>query len=352
MKQPAWQSRKVFTKGAAVLVGSGAAIALLYSVQAGNIKTGFEPDETITKTEKKNKQGDIIETTSTIAFQDAKTLWDWLSLLGVPFSLAVLGYVLQQLQQKRIDEQVKVEKEIAESNQREEALQNYLDRLSELLIDKNMLAIADRVQEQMNQGFVPVKSHGMTIQTPIESHEATGQEIELVNAAKDVIRARTLSILRRLGQDGARKGDVLQFLIEAEVINKLKLNLSGANLSGMSLRDTKLRSVYLRETDLSSTNLYCVDFRYANLSSVNLSSANLSPVDFCNVDLSNANLRNTNFTKEVRLFSANLSNADLRDAQGWSEEQLSAAKLCQTKLPKGCNLDPNRDCEALGILPS
>jgi uncharacterized protein YjbI with pentapeptide repeats len=349
MKQPAWRSRKVFIKGIAVLVGSGAAIALVYGVQTGNIKAGFGPDETITKSEKRNKQGDIIETTSTIALQNAKTLWDWLGLLGVPFSLAVLGYVLQQLQQTRIDEQVKVEKEIAESNQREEALQNYLDRLSELLIDKNMLATADRVQERMNQGFLPIKSHGMIIQKPIESHEATGQEIELINASKDVIRARTLSILRRLGQDGARKGDVLQFLIEAEVINKLKLNLSGANLSGMSLRDTKLRSVYLKEADLSCTNLYYVDFRYANLSSANLSSANLSPVDFSNVDLSNADLRNTNFTEGVRLFSANLSNADLRDAQGWTIEQLSTAKLCQTKLPKGCNLDPNRDCEALGI---
>ncbi|MBM0743889.1 hypothetical protein JOY44_20070 [Phormidium sp. CLA17] len=143
--------------GIAALAIGGAAIALVYGVQSGNVKAGIGADETITKSEKRDKQGNITETTTTTTFQDAKTLWDWLSLLGVPFSLAILGYVLQQLQQARAEQQakaekeianqrVKVEKEIAESNQREEALQNYLDRLSELLIDKNVIAVAPKLQ--------------------------------------------------------------------------------------------------------------------------------------------------------------------------------------------------------------
>lgn len=54
------------------------------------------------------------------------------------------------------------------------------------------------------------------------------------------------------------------------------------------------------------------------------------------------------------LSSANLSSADLSDAnlsnvKNWTKEQLSSARLCQTKLPVGADLNPNRDCKALGI---
>ena len=86
-----------------------------------------------------------VETTTTKTPQDAKTLWDWLNLAGVvaiPVVLAGLGAQLQDQQQKRSEEQSQVEREIADENRQEEVLQNYFDRVSALLVDKNLLAIA------------------------------------------------------------------------------------------------------------------------------------------------------------------------------------------------------------------
>ena len=437
MKRTAWLTRKVLVRGIAALATGGAAIALVYGIATGSFKAGFGADETITKSEKRDKQGNITETTTTTTAQDAKTLWDWLSLLGVPFSLAILGYVLQQLQQTRAEQQAKVEKEIAdqrakvekeiadqqakaekeiasqrtktekeiaESNQGEEALQNYLDRLSDLLIDKNVIAIAVKLQHLQKdfKDFI-CNQQNSVLRLPIELQETIRKEVELVNAAKDVIQARTLSILRRLGQDGERKGDVIQFLIEAEVISKLNLNFSGADLSGVKLSGADLNranlssanlsranlsranlsranlsSANLSDADLSGANLSDADLSSANLSRANLSSANLSDADLRGANLSDANLFNANFSDadfvgadlrkanlhsadlvgaELRytkllnacFFNADLSGADLSDAENWTEQQFAAAQLCNTILPQGCNLNPNRDCAALGI---
>ena len=56
-----------------------------------------------TKTIEKDAQGKTVKTIETIKYDDGKTLWDWGSLLGVPLSLAILGYFLQQQQQKRAE---------------------------------------------------------------------------------------------------------------------------------------------------------------------------------------------------------------------------------------------------------
>ena len=70
-------------------------------------------------------------TTKITTTDPGKTLWDWLSLLGVPLSLAILGAWFQASQQKQANEEA-----------REDVLQVYFDRLSTLLVDKNLLALA------------------------------------------------------------------------------------------------------------------------------------------------------------------------------------------------------------------
>ena len=373
MKKPAWLTGKGLMSKSIFLVIGGVVIFITYALVTGSLRAGFGADETITKSEKRDKQGTVVETTTATTFQDAKTLWDLLSLAGVPLSLAILGYVLQQLQQAHAEQQakaekeiadqrVKVEKEIAESNQREEALQNYLDRLSDLLIDKNVIAIAVKLQS--------AKENQSEDNPPPQT---TLEEKELLNAAIDVIRARTLSILRRLGQDGERKGDVIRFLIEAEVVSKLNLNFSGADLTSADLSRTNLSgadltSVNLSNADLSFATLSNAKIGFATLSNADLSLANLNfaNLNFANLsdakllctglsgaklvgvklvgaDLTGANLSGANFS------GANFSGTDISDVQCWTKEQLAAAKLCNTMLPEGCNLNPNRDCEALSI---
>ncbi len=265
-----------------------------------------------------------------------------ISVLGVPFSLTILGFWFQQREQKRAGEQAKLEKEIAEVNQGEEALQAYFDRLSTLLADKNLIAVAAKVK----------KANETAKEQPDPAIE---EQRELLYGAVDIIRARTLSILRQFGKDKERKGSVIRFLLEAEVINKLDLNLSYADLSEANFSYIDLSSVKLGGANLNNANfkdvtLIDADLRCADLSDAilkaNLLRADLSGANLSGADLSNAYLKDA-YLNGADLKDANLSSTDLNGTRGLTEAQLSAAKLCKTQLPAGCNLDPNRDCEEL-----
>jgi hypothetical protein len=312
MQKPGWLSKSWLNKhkgsiagGTVLAAGVIGIIALLYQFSW----TGFGPGST--KTTERNAAGQVTKTIE--VEQSAKTLWDWLSLLGVPLSLAILGFLFQQREQTRSNQQAELEKEIAAANQREEALQAYFDRLSTLLIDKNLIAVAAKVKQAKETEAA-------------QPDPAIDEQKELLDTAVDVIRARTLSILRQFGEDGERKSSVIRFLIEIEAIEKLNLSLFGVNLS---------------HVNLSGANLCRVNFRRANLSSADLRYVNFSQAYFRRANLSDADLRGTN------LRNANLNGADLSRVKNWTEEQLGSAKLCQTQLPEGCNLDPDRDCQEL-----
>lgn len=280
--------------------------------------TGFGKDTTLSKstTIKINNNTSV---TTTESLHSGKTLWDWLDLLVIPVSLTALGFWFQWLQQKRTDVQASIEKVIAENNLREEAVQAYYDRLSDLMIDEKLITLS--------------------INDPIRI------------ASLDIIRAKSLSILRRLSKDGERKGDILQFLFDAELITGLGLDLvgadlRGANLIGVVLSGAKLEGVDLGDADLRSTNL-----QGANLLGVNLKGANLCT----DLDLGKdtlvavpirTNLRNTDLHGAVlcgaklmgvdlcgsNLLSANLQDADIHSANlrglavPLSVDQVKAAK--------------------------
>jgi uncharacterized protein YjbI with pentapeptide repeats len=289
-----------------------------------------------------------------------KTLWDWLSLLVVPTSLAALAAWLQHKQQER-------ELKIAEDNRQEEALQHYLDRVSNLLIEKNLPAITANVARGKN----------------------TPEEKELLDVSLDAIRTMTLTTLRRL--NGDRKAIViLQFLTESGLMRRelssgsmrrlLKISLadpssphSDGHLSGASLSGASLSSADLSNIDLSYVTLRGVDLRKAvlmfadlsgavlidaNLSGATLSMAYLSGTFFRDADLTGANLRSAKlngadlrdtklsgaYLNSADLSGADLSGADLSGAEGLTKEQLEEAYLCKVKLPKGIYIDPDRDC--------
>jgi uncharacterized protein YjbI with pentapeptide repeats len=341
--------------------------------------TGFKKDTEVSKTEKILENGkEITVTTKDVS---GKTLWDWLGVLGVPFSLALLGFWFQilsanqaDIEKERAAEQVKLDKEIAESHQKEEMLQAYFDRLATLLIDKNLLAIA------------------------VKQSNASEEEKELLSSAVNMIRATTLSVLRKFGEDGGRKTSVIQFLMEAKIIRNLNLSLEGAYLSNADLSDADFRYDFSSTLFRESINLTYVNFSNANLKRVlfsnadlkgaifnnaNLSNAdirandltgaklisaclmkaNLPGADLTNADLTNADLTNANLTNAY-LTKANLRDADLRDAnlkeskligtdlskaRNLTLEQVAQAKLCKTRLPLSIQVDPNRDCKELGI---
>jgi Pentapeptide repeats (8 copies) len=241
--------------------------------------------------------GTITKITVTDRHEPGKTLWDLMSLIVVPLSLTILAWWLQSRQNQQ-----------SEENQREEALRDYIDSISDILLDKKLFALDKKIP----------------------------QEKAIQDSALDVIRARTLSILRRLNGDGKRKASVLLFLHDAELITKgdLRVVLHYADFSGADLSGAFLVNVILDGVTLNYANL-----RNAKLIGANLRDAKLHHADLTEANLIGAVLANTEF------LSTKLNGAKIAI---WAP--LSQAKLCNTELPEGWDLDPNRDCEELKSL--
>jgi uncharacterized protein YjbI with pentapeptide repeats len=267
-----------------------------------------------------------------------KTVWDFLQLLIVPLMLVAIGLVFSLQQDARQNslevDRARTERELAEQRAQDEALQAYLNQMSSLLLEKDL-------------------------RTSKEDSEV-----------RTLARARTLTVLERLDPD--RKTAVLQFLIEAELVQSVEggrgpiialtsanlsdVNLSLVNLSGADLSDADLSNTNLFGAELPDANLFSADLRDANLHQADLSDAYLLSTDLRNAylfstDLSGANLfgafLNNTILNRARLRDAILINAFLSDASLYradlSNANLRGADLSNANL-KGANLS-----EAEGI---
>jgi uncharacterized protein YjbI with pentapeptide repeats len=196
--------------------------------------------------------------------------WDWLELLIIPIVLGAAALWFNA--QTRKSEQV-----IAQDRVQEEALQGYLDRMQELILDKGL--------------------------------RTSGKDAEIRNVA----RTRTLAVLRSL--DGKRKGEVVRFLYESGLIGKL-----------LEAEESEEKQVIEAIIDLRTADLSYADLHRANLSGANLRFVILDHADLCFADLSYANLREA-MLPGAQLFPAywrydtppligriDLSHADLTDA--------------------------------------
>jgi hypothetical protein len=178
-----------------------------------------------------------------------KTLWDLLQLLIVPLVLVGIGLLFEMQQAARQealehqqlaleDRRARAERELAEERAQDEALQAYLDQMSDLLLAKDGLR---------------------------ESEE--GSEV------RTLARTRTITVLERL-EDPSRKTTIMRFLVETELVQRVEgrapiIHLSFADLSGAPLFGA----------DLRGANLYRADLRGANLSDAVLSEADLWQAD-------------------------------------------------------------------------
>ncbi|PSN15836.1 hypothetical protein C7293_05505 [filamentous cyanobacterium CCT1] len=406
------------------------AVKWLYAKEWSGLGEGSTVSTTL---HKRDADGNVVETTQ-ITRQPRKTLWDSLELLGIPVSLVILGYIFQQQQQKRLAKEA-----------REDFLQVYFDRLSSILANENLVA----------KDTILFASNKEKVDDPPIQKFTPEQETQL-SATVNIIRARTLSILRKFEKDGDLKRNIILFLIDSEVISELKLSLSGANCRNIDLSGTSLKCIDFRGADFSNAKLLKTDFSGADLRDVDFSGADLSWANFegakiggaifkkaqllstnlentifsdnsnldsldssGNADFSNAkftgvnmrgfSLRHFEFSgakfryvnledadleyayfhnasfKKVNLKNAKLNQAeffraDLRGANlsgaslsgsyftltnlrktilndadlsktSLTKMQLMHSKICRTTLPDGITLDPNRDCEELGIDP-
>jgi uncharacterized protein YjbI with pentapeptide repeats len=229
-----------------------------------------------------------------------KTLWDWLQLLAVlliPVMIAVFSirFTKQQSQTEII---------IASDNQQQSALQEYLDRMTEMLLEKNL------------------------------------RKSELSDEVRSVARARTLSVLPQL--NGLRKRNLIQFLYEADLLPIVSLknadlsdaNLSYASLGGANLYNVNLNGANLYRADLRGVNLRKSYLYNSSLCEADLSGSNLSEADLKGANLSGANLGGANLSG-ADLRRANLHIVDLRKAIVTTEQLAKAKSLKGAIMPDG-----------------
>ncbi len=207
--------------------------------------------------------------TRTEVYQPGKTLWDWMQLLIIPLALALIALWFNRTERKN-------EQTLSSDNQQEAALQSYLDRMSELLLEKKL------------------------------------RKSEPNAEVRTVARVRTLSMLYQLNT--RRINYMLAFLRESELIT------NDPNTSIVSLRKADLRQVDLHNVNLHSLDLSETSFWEANLSGAYINKANLSGASFFKANLNGTNFRKSNLNK------ANLSGANLSGTV-FSETNLSGATL-------------------------
>jgi hypothetical protein len=170
-------------------------------------------------------------------YQPRKTLWDWLNLLGVLAIPVAVGFGSLWF----TAQQSKTQEAANEDNQRERLLQDYIAKMSDLLLKENL------------QKSVPKLSIDNNLMI-------TGIETKIDKEVQIIARARTLTVLSRL--DGKRKKSLIQFLHESGliekngcIINLSEADLIEADLSLTNLKGANLNKATLIEADLENTNL-------------------------------------------------------------------------------------------------
>ena len=185
------------------------------------------------------------------------TIWSWFELLlGGPIALAVFGWWLGQWQKGRDDKKEKLLKKQEEAKEKEAILQNYFDRISELIVEKDIITKAKDCGEE-------------------------DKEPSVVSSSRTLIEARTKSMLRRFTGDSERIRSVLEFLQAAELIEYIRPILSKLELAGV---------------DLSFADLHKTNFRYADLHGTNLMEASLSGAIHSHTEASGALFSRLHFT--------------------------------------------------------
>ncbi len=203
----------------------------------------------------------IFKGNNILGFKENGTLWNWLQLLSAPVFVTALPLIFKgpqtQTDHKADEQQTQTDLKVEENRQQAAALEAYQDHILQLLLDRNL------------------------------------KESQPESDVREVARARTLAVLRRVGKN--RKGDVVQFLHEAGLIYKGKaiVDLRGADLSGADLSDAKLNGTELSGVDLSGATLKRTVLKWADLSNADLTGA-----DFSEANLSEANLSGATYTKE------------------------------------------------------
>jgi uncharacterized protein YjbI with pentapeptide repeats len=231
-----------------------------------------------------------------------KTLWDWLQLLIIPAALALGGYIFN-ITISRNDQRN------TQDNQQEVALQSYLDRMSELLLEKKL-----RVSQPDDE-------------------------------VRNVARARTLTTLRKLNIE--RKTVLIRFIYESHLFDIVSLDdadLSGINLRNIPLKNFEIHYATLTHAFLENFNIENSNFNDSNFSYTTFNDIKVISSELQNVNLSHTKIFNMEFDRcsliGADLSYAMLSNVILKDTD-LRNTNLTNVRLINVDLT-GTNVTPEQ----------
>ncbi|HEY5002879.1 MAG TPA: pentapeptide repeat-containing protein [Ktedonobacteraceae bacterium] len=222
-----------------------------------------------------------------------RTIWNWIQF-PVLVLLLITSVIWLTIQQGRMTLQIEQQQHttallIAQNQQQEALLSNYIDAISDLMVHDKLFT---------------AKSN---------------------DPATVIAETRTQEVLNKLDPD--RKATLMSFLYGTKLIGNDYhiISMVGANLHDANLHNIDLRDTYLIGANLSGANLQGANLNFATLSYINLSGANLSGATLTGSEL-----------HSVDLTGANLSKANLKDAFDLGDTLLAQAKsLSGTTMPDG-----------------
>jgi uncharacterized protein YjbI with pentapeptide repeats len=258
------------------------------------------------------------------------TVRDWLPIAGallVSVVIALGSWAITWQLEKLENQRAETERELAERRAQDEALQAYLDQMSQLILERKLLEV-----EQGN----PVHEQGDAVHTLAQARTSTAILRLDAEHNKSVTHFLITSGLSVRSKDSAR-------LLRGSTLSHAKLSgahlpnvdlgdadLSGADLSNALMVNANLIVADLSGADLSDSLLDNADLvahlPNADLSGTSLIGADLSEANLIGADLSDANLIGANLSDAI-LVKANLSgavldNANLSGAEGITNEEL------------------------------
>lgn len=299
----------------------------------------------------------IIYSTTKAGFGfNGKTLMDWIELLIIPVTLAIAVYLLNNFDKQR-------ENERATDQKREDALQHYIDKVTEILRSNNQLSDKD---------ITSIKIRTLTVLRMLNG-ERKAHIIKFLFEA-GLICNRTIT-RRKGGNDEKIQEYALLSLAGAdlsyinlekanfyiiddgrpEVATQSKIDLSGADLTGANFQDADIRGANFIKAKLKAANLKNVHatfstFRGSDLSEAMLTSSYFGAVDFSGAKLARTQCRKTNFgdsnffnssyheygnafVDKTDFSGANLTYANFLDANIFPEQLKKARLLWKILLP-------------------
>lgn len=221
-----------------------------------------------------------------------KTLWDWLELVIVPVAIAFVVFIYTQFEKKK-------NKRVEDENYNSNLLESFFKTITELLLK-------DDLKGDLNKKRI------------------------------SIARSRIIMIFGQL--DGQRKGQVLQFLYESDLIDKEPMfHLRGANISDavldrIVLKNAEIKSANFENTTIQNSNLNEIDLTGCNFKNANLSNSLVDNANFSYTDLSESVLQNLDLST-VDFEGAILTNANL------TESTIKQSQLDSIHEKKGINLN-------------